>query len=348
MGDDGERRDHADGAAARKATIRDVAALVGVSPSTVSRAFSLPDRVNSATAKRIFEAARTIGYHDERIESRSSGRATKLAGIIVPDIANQFFSNIIRNVERELQREGISLMVAESQESARAERAVFDRLAPYADGVILASSRMPDAMIRKCAQTRPLIVVNRNVLGVSGVVIDATGGIRAMLRYLAERGHRRIVYLDGPASSWSAGVRWKTLKAECAHLGIVVRRLWPGVPTFDGGAAMAERFLEAPASAVIAHNDLMAAGFMTAMRARGYACPQDYSILGFDDGMVARICDPAITSINVSTPELGRYAARMLLRRLSGQSDCESVAVPSSLTVRESVAGVSDAFTTLS
>ncbi|MCH9275106.1 LacI family transcriptional regulator [Bifidobacterium amazonense] len=324
--------------APHRVTIRDVAALAGVSPSTVSRAFALPDRVSTATVKRILDAAERLGYHDDRVESRPAGKPTKLVGIIVPDIANQFFSTIMRGVQRELQGDGISLMVAESREDARAEREAFDRLAPYADGMVLAGSRMPDATIRKCAQTRPLVVVNREVRGVPSVVVDVRSGIDQALQCLTDHGHRRVTYLDGPAASWSAGVRWKTLKAACERHGVTVRRLWPNPPTFDGGAAAAERYVASPTDAVVAHNDLMAAGFMAAMRARGVRCPDDYSLLGFDDGVVARICDPAIASINLSVPKLGAYAARILLRRLAGEPVPGRITVPSSLTERASIA----------
>ncbi|BDR52416.1 LacI family transcriptional regulator [Bombiscardovia nodaiensis] len=322
---------------ARRVTIRQVAQAAGVSPSTVSRAFAKPDRVSAATSKRIFAAADELGYYSRPVESVPLRAIRGLIAIIVPDIANQFFSDIIRAVQHECTAGGFSLIVAESQESASRERAAFDHIVSYADGVILVSSRMPDAMIRKCAQTRPLVVVNRSVRGVPSVAIDISTGIAQALDYLVALGFNSLTYLDGPSSSWSVGVRWKCLEAECHRRQVSVRRLWPGAPTVAGGAKFVSTYRENPTGAVMAHNDLMALGFMSAMRAVGYRCPRDFSIIGFDNDMVSQLTQPTLTSVCSSQTRLGTEAARALLLKIKGDlSGTFTASVASQLLVRQS------------
>ena len=320
-----------------KVTIRDVARMAGVSPSTVSRAFAKPDRVSASTTKRIFAAADALGYHAAPVETVPSRGQRGLIAIIVPDIANEFFSDIIRGVERECATHGLALIVSESRENASMERAAFDKVVSYADGVILTSSRMPDAMIRKCAQSRPVVVVNRAVRGVPSVLIDNAPGVEQAVEYLRGCGVDGVTYLDGPAVSWSVGVRWNTIAAACRAHDMDVHRLWPGSPTFEGGFAFADKFMQHPTQAVIAHNDLMAIGFMAAMRRRGMEAPRDFRIIGFDDDIVARVSEPTLTSIRVSLPILAARAARLLFARIKGEhQDAEVFRVPSSLVLRGS------------
>ncbi|WEV53277.1 LacI family DNA-binding transcriptional regulator [Bifidobacterium sp. ESL0704] len=321
----------------KKVTIRDVAQLADVSPSTVSRAFARPDRVSAETTKKIFAAADKLGYHEEAVQTRPSRHRHDLIAISVPDIANQFFSDIIRSVQHECFNRGVGLIVSETRESASWERMAFDKVVKNADGIILVSSRMPDSMIRKCAQARPLVVVNREVRGVSSIVVDVRQGVHQAVEQLQIGNCHDITYLDGPANSWSVGMRWKAIRGECHSRNIDVHRMWPGVPTFEGGYACVEQYLQHPTGAVIAHNDLMAIGFIAGMRKRGYECPRDFSIIGFDDDTVGRMSDPSISSIHMSLPKVGNYAEHLLAASVEGTVKPGQLArIPSSLIVRES------------
>ncbi|MUH58899.1 LacI family DNA-binding transcriptional regulator [Bifidobacterium canis] len=322
---------------AKHVTIRDVAKAAGVSPSTVSRAFSKPDRVSARTSKLIFDTAQRLGYHEEPVQNVPLRGKRRMIAIIVPDIANQFMSDAIRAVQREAENRDIALVVAESRESAVLERAAFDRIAPDVDGVILTSSRMPDAMIRKCAQTRPVVVVNRSVLGVRNVTLDLEGGVAQLVEHIARQDYTEVTYLDGPISSWSAATRWNAVSRALHARGIRAQRFWPGSPTFAGGFAMCDRYLANPTGMVIAHNDLMAIGFIAAMRRRGFDCPKDFGVIGFDDDAVGRIYEPTLTSVRISSSELGARAARMLFASIDGTESSDDLAhVSTSLIIRES------------
>lgn len=322
----------------RRVTIRDVAKEAGVSASTVSRAFARPDRVSAATSKRIFAAAQRLGYHDDAVENVPLRSAKGMIGIIVPDVTNQFFSDLVRSAHQICSQHHYCLSIYESRESPLVERETFDRMAPHVDGVLLASSRMPDAMIRKCAQTRPLVLANRRVRGVNSVIFDMTDGVDQLASYIQRAGFTTMTYLDGPANSWSVGVRWNAIKAACAERGIIIRRIWPNAPTFDGGKCTVDRFLEHPTPMVVAHNDLMALGFMAAMRTRGYEAPHDFSIAGFDNGALAELSQPQLTTVRLASPLVGAKSAQLLLQRIHGdQHDVEYLAVRTSLVMRGSV-----------
>lgn len=320
-----------------KVTIRDVAKAAGVSPSTVSRAFSMPGRVSSATTKKIFEVADQLGYHDIPIESRPSVGHKALLAIIVPDLSNQFFTDIIRAVQFECEQKEYGLLVSESRESATREREAFNRAVYYADGVILASSRMPDSMIRKCAQVKPVVVTNRIIRGVPSIVTDVRQGMVQAVTHLQELGFTKISYLDGPAHSWSAGICWSTLTQVCAEQGMKLKRYWPGIPTFEGGFLFAKQYLANPTGAIIAYNDMMALGFIAAMRQNGKECPRDFSIIGIDDDIVGKLAWPALTTIHRSTRLLGKQAAWTLLSHFGTDYEKNIVLnTPTSLVIRNS------------
>ncbi|NEG69487.1 LacI family DNA-binding transcriptional regulator [Bifidobacterium choloepi] len=326
-----------------KVTIRDVARAAGVSPSTVSRAFAKPDRVSAATTRRIFEAAAKLGYHSEEVENVPLRGTKGMIGVIVPDVANQFFSDLIRSIHGVVSREGFCLSIYESRESPLVERETFDRMAAHVDGVILGSSRMPDSMVRKCAQTRPLVLTNRQVLGVNSVVFDVTNGVRQLTDYIRKAGFTTMTYLDGPASSWSVGTRWNAIRKACAERNIIIRRVWPNAPTFEGGKVAASHYLEHPTTMVVAHNDLMALGFLSAMRHLGFEAPRDFSIAGFDNGALAEISQPQLTTVKQPSQIIGAKAAQMLLERIHGdRHGTEYLTLPTSLITRDSTRALPD------
>ena len=321
-----------------RVTIRDIALACGVSPSTVSRAFSKPDRLSSTTVRRIHEVADELGYHVQAVSAVPRHGQQRSIAIIVPDIANQFLTDLIRAAENECETRGFDLVIAETRENARRERYLFDHVADDVDGVVLASSRMPDAMIRKCAQVCPVVLANREVRGVDGVTIDLAPGVGQLADYVVRQQFRSVTYLDGLASSWSASVRWNQVSKAFAERDMSIRRIRFCAPTYEGGFRQAERYLERPTDLVIAHNDMMAMGFIAAMRRYGFECPKDFAMIGFDNTLVGQLSEPSLTSVCTGAAELGNLAAKLLLDRIEGtRSAGRSIMhVESSLVVRES------------
>lgn len=325
-------------------TIYDVARASGVAPSTVSRTFSRPGRVNVETADRVRRVAAEMGYRTKSVARALPGVRTGLIAVIVPDVPDRFFREVIRGAKGVANAEGFTVIVVDAQRSADAERSALDRLLPVVDGVILASSLLPDSSIRVAAKQRPTVVLNRAMTDVASVLTDSDGGIRQSVEHLAALGHRELTYIAGPAASWADGIRWRSFKVATQRLGLRARRIGPTRPTQAGGIAAAKAFTEQITTGVIAFNDFIAVGFIHGLTQLGLRVPDDVSVVGFDD-MVGGFDTPPLTTVATPLPHLGGHAMRTLLKQLAaGQRGRESptavrpTRLPAQLVVRSSTA----------
>jgi LacI family transcriptional regulator len=321
----------------RAVTIYDVAAAAGVAPSTVSRAFSRPGRVNSATAERIREVADRLGYRTNVMARALSTARTRMLAVAVPDVANPFFAEVIRGVQVAAAETGYTILLADTRESERLERESLERVLPTVDGVLLAGSRMSDATIRLIATQKPVVVLNRAVVDVPCVVVDNARGVELAVAHLAELGHRSITYLAGPEASWADGMRWRSLLEVTADRGIRVRRLGPCSPDLAGGLRVAEQLAARPTSAVLAYNDQVAIGLVRGLAARGIRVPRDVSVVGFDNIAPAELVTPGLTTVAAPLRREGEAATHHLLRLVEGERG--RVGPPAVLPVRLVVRG---------
>ncbi|MFF2050252.1 LacI family DNA-binding transcriptional regulator [Leifsonia sp. NPDC058194] len=326
--------------AARKppATIYDVAKATGVSPSTVSRALNKPGRLNEATERRIREAAEALDYRiNPMARALPTGKTGTLA-VLVSDITNPVYFDVVRGAERVATANGLTLVFAESQESPELERATAERLQTSVDGLFLVASRLDDAQIGELAAVKPVVVANRLVPGVPAVVPDPRPGITAALEELRERGHRRIAYLSGPEASWMNDVRWRTLFQFAVDRGMSIVEIVSSAPTREGGAEALQRVLAADVSAVLAYNDLLALGLLRAARDQDVDIPTRLSIVGFDDIFGADLPTPALSTIRSPLREVGEAGIRRLLSEIDGAAEVDIPRLPTTFVSRESVA----------
>jgi len=294
-------------------TIYDVARLAGVSPSTVSRALSKPGRINVKTEERIQAAARELNYRlNPMARALPTGQSSTL-GLLLADITNPMFFAAVRGAEQAASLRGYTMILAESQESAEREAEAADRIAPSTDGLILVSSRLSDEQITALAASMPVVVVNREVPGVGGIVPDLAPGIEAALEHLAALGHTSLAFLSGPVNSWMSGARWNFLLQRAPLRGMSIVEIGPGVPTLDGGRASLARVLASGVTAVIAYNDLIAIGLMRAAQEAGHGVPGRLSIVGFDDIFGSDFTSPPLTTIRTPLGPMGERAVRRLL-----------------------------------
>ncbi|MBT1162660.1 MULTISPECIES: LacI family DNA-binding transcriptional regulator [Bifidobacterium] len=323
-----------------RVTINDVALAAGVSVSTVSRALSRPGRVNAETAKRIRLIADELGYRNETVEPFSRDQPSGLIAAFVADLRNPLFSDLAHSIQHECLRNGYGLMIVDTEEGNVLERKLASLTLPHADGFVFLSSRVSDATIRKVAQTKPVLMVNRTVRGIQSVIADCTKGIGEAVDLLAGLGHREITYLAGPEASWSESTRWQALYAKCAAARIRLRRIDGNAPTGKGGALAVDAFLANPTTAVFAYNDLMAIGFVNELRDRGVNVPGSVSVIGFDGIELGSLISPALTSVATPWREMGQQAARLLIDQVRHRSVGISrpVVLPTRLLVRETCA----------
>ncbi len=322
------------------ATIYDVARLSGVSPSTVSRALNKPGRISAKTESRIREVAAAMGYQlNPMARALPTGRTHTLA-LMLSDITNPVFFDVIRGAERVAASLGYTLVLAESQESADREAETAQRLLNSVDGLILVSSRLETDMIRTLEQRRPVMLVNRKVPGVPSAVPDVRPGIVAALDELVRLGHRSLAFVPGPTSSWMSGLRERTVAREAAARDIAVRVVGTREPTVTGGEASFDAVQRSGVTAVLAFNDLMAIGLLRACRSANVRVPQDLSLIGFDDIFGSDFTSPAITTIRSPLGDAGEEAARRLVALIDDGPGARGAPLRTQLVWRDSVGPV--------
>lgn len=320
----------------RAATIADVARAAGVATSTVSRALSNPQRVNAATRQRIERAAAELSYvPSAQAASLSSGK-TKNIALLIPDISNPFFFDLIRGSQRQLRAAGYTQLLVDTEESEDLEGETLVRMRKSADGVILAAPRIDDAAVSTAAGLHPIVTVNRDIPGVPSVIIDTPSGVVQALTHLRSLGHRRIAYIGGNERSWSSRQRWDALR-NAATDDIDLINIGPWQPTAAAGSAAADAAVTADVTACIAFNDLLAMGMMRRLAERGVRVPEDISIIGCDDIFGSDLCTPSLTTVTASIEEGGRVAVNMLLSQLSASSSPRMrTVIPTYLRIRNS------------
>lgn len=311
--------------------IVDVAREAGVSPSTVSRTFSRPGQVSEATANRIFAVANRLGYRAKNITSFADSRVKhRLVLLVVSDISNPAFAQLIHSAQYECMRQNSGLLIADTEETKTNERDSLHEL-NNVDGVMLASSRLNDTMIRKFAQHHKVVMINREVRGIPSVVPDYRPGFESMLDRLITLGHTGITYLTGPEASWAEGMRWRTLSDVCKEKSISLKRFPCGEPTFKAGQEAFRHFAEQPtSSAIIAYNDLQAMGFIASARQQRIEVPLRFSVIGIDDTPNCALISPTLSSIHIDRREEGKAATAILFAD-SETSDSSDAKVHGSL-----------------
>jgi DNA-binding LacI/PurR family transcriptional regulator len=321
----------------QRPTIYDVARAAGVAASTVSRAYARPGRVNSDTARAIFEAAERIGYRSARITG-SVGRRTGAVALTISDITNPFYNEIIKGASEAARVAGYALLLADTSESGHFEREAVERTLDLVEGVLLTSSRMSDSAIRMIAKQKPVVLLNRQMPDISCITIDNPRGVRRAAEHLGMLGHRTITYVAGPQASWTDGVRWRSLREAAHELELRVHRIDPeDAPTVATGYRTATRLAAEGATAVLAFNDALAVGVMKGLRQRGLDVPGDVSVVGFDNVLLGEVVEPPLTTVTAPMRKAGAAGVGNVMALARGATaDGTTLVLPVELVVRGS------------
>jgi len=315
--------------APRPATLRDVAELAQVHPSTVSRVLNSAarSRVTAATAVRIRAIASELGYQPNLMARGLRTRRTRSVGVIVTDISNPVIPPIVRGIERRLGDEGYTVLLANTDHSARRERRQLEAMrAKLVDGLIMATAtREHDALLAELrAMAMPVVLVNRAAEddGISAAVPDDGFCAELAVAHLAQLGHERIAHVAGSPSTTTGLRRRRGFEAALARRGL---RVDPELVTtserytLEEGARCFGELLARRAgefTAVFAANDLLALGCYEALERAGLDCPGSVSVVGCNDMPFADRFTPSLSTIHIPHLELGRSAAELLLERL--------------------------------
>lgn len=320
-------------------TIRDVAAAARVSVATVSRALSSPHLVNQVTRERVLAVATELGYRPSpAARSLITGRTANI-GIVVPDLGNPFFTGVLKSVQARAREAGYAVLVGDSDEDPAAEEELVRMMAKQVDGVLLCSPGIKDGLITALAENQPLTLLNRRVRGIGATLMDSAGGMRQIVGHLADLGHERCAYLNGPRNSWSNRERRRGLRAAARQRNVEIVELGPFPPRYDGGVQAADLAVAADVTAILAYNDVMALGVLARLRDLGIDVPGRLSVTGFDDLIFAAVCAPPLTTVAMPVQQAGRSAVDLLLGQLDHKDTATTqLDLPTHLIVRATTA----------
>lgn len=328
-------------------SIKQVAKLAGVSTATVSRTLKLPDVVTAETREKVMSAVTKLGYTPNFLAANLRTARSQVILVIVPDIGNPFFSEIIKGMEQVAQARGYSLLLGDSQHSAEREFEYGSRVAArQADGLITLSGRVPFKNYREQLRKGvlpPMVNACEYIAdrAIPTVQIDNQAAAFKAMQYLLDLGHKHIGFVTGPMTSTLSTERLKGYQKALQSAGRPEKKalIVHGDFTAESGVAAAEQLLALahPPTAIFCSNDEMAIGAIKALKSHGIAVPAQMSVMGFDDIPLARYFDPPLTTVLQPKLEIGREAMKILLDMLAGQPPATKVhSLPFRLVVRAS------------
>jgi LacI family repressor for deo operon, udp, cdd, tsx, nupC, and nupG len=331
----------------REATrILEVARLACVSTATVSRALSTPDRVSPETRAKVLEAVARVGYVPNPAARTLRSRKTHMVLVVVPDLGNIFFSQVLRGIEEELFAAGFGMIVGDLN-GAPEKEAHFAAFASagQVDGVLLLNGHVfrQGAELDAAEFPVPLVALCEAIDGANIPQIDAENREAAcqMTEYLARLGHSAVGYVCGPAENVLERERFAGYREGLAKAGLPFEAdfVWPGDYKLETGVLVAQRLAAAPRrpTAVFCSNDEMAIGLIRGLASAGLRVPEDISVAGFDDIEFAGMSSPPLTTIRQPRRELGRRGASALLELMRNGSPPPRTRLPTKLIVRASI-----------
>ncbi len=302
--------------------IQDVAKIAGVSTATVSRALSNPNLLTKKTRAAVQEAIRTTGYRVNPLARNLRKQQAGSVMILVPNLGNPFFSEILAGLSAGLAGSEYSVLIADSSERRQKGRLLDFFEEAQVDGMISLDGGITDEELDRFGQ-RQIVFACEWVHDAPypSVRSDNEAGARMAVRHLHELGHRSIAHVTGPEGNVLTTTRRAGMIAERQALGLEVRPEWiiRGDFTLQSGYAAARQITELKErpTAVFCASDLVAFGLVSGLKEMGVAVPDDISVVGFDDIELADFFDPALTTIRQDRRTLGRRAADLLLRELN-------------------------------
>jgi LacI family transcriptional regulator len=319
-----------------------------VHPGTVSRALNEQTRalVNPETAERVLRAAEQLGYRPNPIARGLKTNRSFTVGVVIPDLTNPLFPPIMRGIEDRLAEAGYTALIVNTDNDADRERSQIAAMrARQVDGFIAATARLDHELLEEAgAGETPLVLVNRSFEdgSVAAVTVDDREGTRLAVEHVAMLGHRRIGHLAGPQNVSTGHRRYLGFLEAMRTAGLEVPdgsvSFTTALTEAEGARACAELLARQPGvTAVVAGNDRLAIGCYDALAARGLGCPEDVSVVGFNDMPFIDRLRPPLTSVRVPQREIGTVAADLLLQQLAdpGQPAREILLEPS-LVIRAS------------
>ena len=309
----------------RPATLRDVAAAARVHPATASRALNPETRilVSEETARRVTDAAERLGYRPNPVARSLRTRRSHTVGVLIPDLNNPLFPPIVRGLEDKLAEAGYVALIGNTDADASRERTLFEQMrARHVDGFVLATATLHDQLLAEAAAAEvPVVLMNRLAQDYSfpSVSVDNEQGARMAVTHLARLGHTRIAHIAGPQEASTGVSRLRGFRDGMATHGLEVDEgliMYASRYTVEEGTRCCRELLaRQPAfTAVAAANDMLAVGCYAALDERSLQCPDDISVIGFNDMPFIDRLRPPLTTVRFPHYQLGTEAAQLAAR----------------------------------
>jgi DNA-binding LacI/PurR family transcriptional regulator len=327
--------------------IAEIARRANVSTATVSRTLNQSGPVKAATARKVWRAVTELNYvPNSHARTLVSGRS-RIIGVLVSDITNPFFPELLRSFEAGASEKQYDLLVTSTDyETSRMAACLRRMLERKVDGVAMMTSEMDLGLIKELSKRGvPIVFMDVGQVGpkMSHVAIDYGNGVRQAVDHLVALGHSRIAFISGPLQLHSARTRLNAFREamHAHHLDPEKKLIREGTHTAEGGRdAMAAllRLSKRP-TAVVSSNDWTAIGALNAIAASGLRVPHDVSLVGFDDIPLASYTNPPLTSVRMSATDVGTVAFKALFGLISGERiEGDVYQIPTELVARASSA----------
>jgi LacI family transcriptional regulator len=334
----------------KRVKLIDVALAAGVHPGTASRALNpaTRGRVSAETSRRVLKAAERLGYVPNTIARGLRTSRSFVVAMLVPDITNPLFPPMVRAAEQVLSLAGYTLVLTDTDNDSDTERRQVEQLrARGTDGFIIATARWLDPLLEEIADDDlPAVLVNRNIGSrrLPYVGADDRIGIQLAVEHLAGLGHRRMVHLSGPQDTSTGRDRASAFGQAVDGLGLQSGRSLVQECTSYTEAAGAEatrRLLDAgqDMTALVCANDLIALGALSVLADAGIRCPDDISVIGFNNMAMVDRLTPPLTTVRLPLQRIGELSARLLLAEIEDGSQSSGGAVQTLLGVELVVRG---------
>ncbi|MBV4459228.1 LacI family transcriptional regulator [Pseudomonas sp. COR58] len=335
------------------ATIKDVAALAGISYTTVSHVVNKTRPVSEEVRLKVEAAIKSLDYVPSAVARSLKAKTTATIGLLVPNSLNPYFAELARGIEDYCERNGYCVILCNSDDDPEKQRNYLRvLLEKRIDGLIVASAGGDDGLVQGLTGVKtPMVIVDRGLDGVDAdlVRIDHEYGAYLATRHLLELGHRDIATIGGPVGTSVAQMRLAGFRRAMDEAGVVVSpgRILESDFTSTGGYNAAALLLEdSPPTAIFAGNDMIGIGVLRAAAERNVRVPTELSVIGFDDIQMSRYVYPALTTVGQSILQLGEMAAEVLLRRIASPNlATDQRIVTPSIVLRESTAPLFGVFT---
>lgn len=329
-----------------KITMKDVAREVGVSTATVSHVINKTRFVEKETKDKVLRVMKKLDYYPNSAAQSLRSQKTKVIGLIVPDIANFFFTAVIRGIENTLRKYGYNLILADSDENLEIEKEqirVFN--AKLIDGLIVAPASGDHTFLKKLLnRNSPVVFIDRKPQGYCPgdcVLIDNVNGAYKAVSALINKGHSKIGVITGLPELTTSEERLKGYKKALVDHGMKIDQslIKIGDGRYDSGyKLMKELLLNTNITALFVVNNLMTIGAIQFLKEKHVKVPDELAIIGFDDYKWASITDPPLSVVKQPSRIIGEKAAKLLIRRIKKEEtgDYNEYRLPTELVVRNS------------